>query len=174
MSSFCKCKSCSHFLSKNVSVYTIFNDQSFNDRLTNDIASFEQLGPECHMLTVTDYCLSQYLSLHQKHFVKGYGLVQCYFPWTAQHYYKQALAFTKKLDLRLAHIVCWVLTKLFVKANTSRSITKIIHLFKYIENLKPKKENCQIKNSDTFHIYIYFCSKHRLWVLVRTASARQF
>ena len=42
VSSFCKCKSYSHFFSKNIS---IFNDQSFNDTLTNDIVSFEQLGP---------------------------------------------------------------------------------------------------------------------------------
>ena len=33
------------FFSKNISVYAIFNDQSFNDTLTNDIVSFEQLGP---------------------------------------------------------------------------------------------------------------------------------
>ena len=33
------------FLSKNISVYAIFNDQSFNDTLTNDIVSFKQLGP---------------------------------------------------------------------------------------------------------------------------------
>ena len=26
-------------------VYAIFNDQSFNDTLTNDIVSFEQLSP---------------------------------------------------------------------------------------------------------------------------------
>ena len=45
MSSFCKCKSYSHFLSKNVSEYAIFNDQGFNDTLTNDIVSFEQLCP---------------------------------------------------------------------------------------------------------------------------------
>ena len=33
------------FLSaKNISVYAIFNDQSFNDTLINDIISFEQLG----------------------------------------------------------------------------------------------------------------------------------
>ena len=34
--------------SKNISahVYAIFNDQSFNDTLTNDIVSFEQLGPD--------------------------------------------------------------------------------------------------------------------------------
>ena len=33
------------FFSKNVSVYAIFNAQNFNDSLTNDIVSFEQLGP---------------------------------------------------------------------------------------------------------------------------------
>ena len=37
----------SHFFSKNISIYAIFNDQSFNDTLTNDIVSFEQLGPDC-------------------------------------------------------------------------------------------------------------------------------
>ena len=38
------------FFSKNISVYAIFNDQSFNDTfndtLTNDIFNFEQLGLE--------------------------------------------------------------------------------------------------------------------------------
>ena len=33
------------FFSKNISVYAIFDDQRFNDTLTKDIASFEQLGP---------------------------------------------------------------------------------------------------------------------------------
>ena len=33
------------FFSKNISVYAIFNDQGSNDPLTNDIISFEQLGP---------------------------------------------------------------------------------------------------------------------------------
>ena len=46
VSSFCKCKSYSHFFSKNISGYAIFDDQSFNDTLTNDIVSFEQLGPD--------------------------------------------------------------------------------------------------------------------------------
>ena len=40
-----KCKSYSHFFSKNISIYAILNDQSFNDMLTNDIICFEQLGP---------------------------------------------------------------------------------------------------------------------------------
>ena len=34
----------SHFFSKNISLYAIFNDQNFNNTLTNDIVSFEQLG----------------------------------------------------------------------------------------------------------------------------------
>ena len=45
VSSFCKCKSYSHFFSKNISIYAIFEDQRFNNVLTNDIVSFEQLGP---------------------------------------------------------------------------------------------------------------------------------
>ena len=39
------CKSYSHFFSKNISIYAIFNDQSFNDTLPNEIISFEQIGP---------------------------------------------------------------------------------------------------------------------------------
>ena len=33
------------FFSKNISICSISNDQSFKDMLTNDIVSFEQLGP---------------------------------------------------------------------------------------------------------------------------------
>ena len=39
------CELLTFFLSKNISVYAIFNDQNFNNTLTNDIVSFEQLGP---------------------------------------------------------------------------------------------------------------------------------
>ena len=35
------------FFQQNISVYAIFNDQSFNNTLTNNIVSFEQLGPVC-------------------------------------------------------------------------------------------------------------------------------
>ena len=37
-----------HFFCKNISIYAIFNDQSFNNTLTNNIVSFEQLGPGLH------------------------------------------------------------------------------------------------------------------------------
>ena len=42
---FANAKATHIFFSKNISIYAIFNDQSFNDTLTNDIVSFEQLGP---------------------------------------------------------------------------------------------------------------------------------
>ena len=44
------------------------------------------------------------------------------------------------------------------------NITKT-SIFKYTENLLPKRENVQIQ----IWIFSYFCRKHRLWVLVRTA-----
>ena len=44
------------FFSKNISVYAIFNDQSFNDTLTNDNVSFEQLGPSLRLFCY-DYTL---------------------------------------------------------------------------------------------------------------------
>ena len=34
-----------HFFSKNIRLYAIFNDQSFNNMLNNGIVSFEQLDP---------------------------------------------------------------------------------------------------------------------------------
>ena len=50
VSSFCKCKGYSHvFFSRSIRIYVIFNDQSFNDTLTNDIVSFEQYDPGSKM-----------------------------------------------------------------------------------------------------------------------------
>ena len=43
----CEMKKRLTFFGKNNNVYAICNDQSFNDTLSNDIVSFEQLGPEC-------------------------------------------------------------------------------------------------------------------------------
>ena len=55
------------FFSKNVSVYAIFNDQSFNDMLTNDVVSFEQLG--------TDYDHIRLLIYYR---------FQCFCKWTTE------------------------------------------------------------------------------------------
>ena len=44
---FANAKATHIFFSKNISVvFTIFNDQSFNDMLTNYIVSFEQMSPD--------------------------------------------------------------------------------------------------------------------------------
>ena len=45
-----KCEYLLHFFSKNIGVYAIFNDPSFNDTLTNYIISFKQLGPGFQLL----------------------------------------------------------------------------------------------------------------------------
>ena len=47
MSSFCtaNCKSYSHFFSKKLQHFCVSLDVNFNESLTNDIVSFEQLGP---------------------------------------------------------------------------------------------------------------------------------
>ena len=44
---FANAKATHIFCSKNISLYAMFNDQSFNDTLNNDIVSLEQLGPAC-------------------------------------------------------------------------------------------------------------------------------
>ena len=61
VSSFCKCYS--HFLSKTISVYARFNDQSFNDTLTNDIVSFAQLGPDFFSAASSEHHLFNILHL---------------------------------------------------------------------------------------------------------------
>ena len=42
---FANAKATHIFFSKDISIYAIFNDQSFNNTATNHIVSFEQLGP---------------------------------------------------------------------------------------------------------------------------------
>ena len=42
---FANAKATHIFFSKNITLYATFTDQSFNDMLTNNIISFEQLGP---------------------------------------------------------------------------------------------------------------------------------
>ena len=46
---FANAKATHIFFSKNISIYAIFSDQSFNNTLTNDIISVEQLGPGEHV-----------------------------------------------------------------------------------------------------------------------------
>ena len=47
VSSFCTAKSYSHFFSKKFQHICVSLDVNFNESLTNDVVSFEQLGPDC-------------------------------------------------------------------------------------------------------------------------------
>ena len=42
------------FQQKNFSVYAIVNYQSFNDTLTKDVVSFEQLGPSVYPVIIPE------------------------------------------------------------------------------------------------------------------------
>ena len=46
------------FFSKNISIFAIFYDQSFNNLLTNDIISFEQLGLDLFVLEVYSFLIT--------------------------------------------------------------------------------------------------------------------
>ena len=69
--------------------------------------------------------------------------------------------------LRLHHIHIWSFAR---NKDTCISITKTC-LFKYTENFTTKTWKFSDKK---FWYFFYFCSKHRLWVAVRTASTRRF
>ena len=56
---FANAKATHIFFSKNISLYAIFHDQSFNDMLTNNIVSFEQLGPGVFTFTTTGAKIQQ-------------------------------------------------------------------------------------------------------------------
>ena len=44
-----KCDSHLFYSAKILAYMPLFNDQSFNNTLINDIVSFEQLGPDCYV-----------------------------------------------------------------------------------------------------------------------------
>ena len=62
------------------------------------------------------------------------------------------------LFLKMSHVDLFIITK--------------TRLFKYIEIITNKKGKFSDKKKPWY--FSYFCSKHKLWVLVRTASARRF
>ena len=82
MSSFCKCKSYSHFFSKSISVYALFNDQSFNDTLTNNIVALNNWAldtplfyfkrqTKCFNFTICIYRYSTSFLMGNLHFSLG-------------------------------------------------------------------------------------------------------
>ena len=55
------------FFSKSIGVYAIFDDQSFNDMLTNDIVCFEQLGPDLYKTAGLEPNTTVYTTLLEFH-----------------------------------------------------------------------------------------------------------
>ena len=72
-------------------------------------------------------------------------------------------------EVRKNFLIQWTL----VRTTTFVPITKT-RLFKYIETFTIKIWKFSDKKFWYFLYFSYVCSKHRLWVLVRTALMRQF
>ena len=66
------------FFSKNISVHAIFNDKKFNDTLTNDIASFEQLGPDVVRQYITKTRLYNFDPLKPHFYIVKLGFTGVY------------------------------------------------------------------------------------------------
>ena len=60
---FANAKATHIFSAKRISIYAIFNDQSFNDMLTNNIFSFKQLGPGLYVPYKTIFDMFLFLVL---------------------------------------------------------------------------------------------------------------
>ena len=63
------CKSYSHFFSKKFQHIRVSLDVNFNDTLTNDIVSFQQLGPENYPIIIINYFPTQVLCTQKTFFV---------------------------------------------------------------------------------------------------------
>ena len=69
-------------------------------------------------------------------------------------------------------LVSWKIDLHVLKLVAVKRIITQTCLFKYTENFTTKKKKKKKKKFSD--ICSYFCSNHRLWVLVRTASTRRF
>ena len=83
-----------HFFSKYISVYAIFNGQTFNDTLTNNIVSFEQLGSGVQIAltpAVTSYkiCVSVFTDATEAAYMT-FNLPFCFLLWQFKRNYFQA------------------------------------------------------------------------------------
>ena len=81
--------------------YAIFNDQRFNDMLTNDIVSFEQLGPE---IVLHDH--------HSYHLICSYNMFLRLVWIIAFHVYPKfwdTLTPILVLNFKQVHFITWCL-----------------------------------------------------------------
>ena len=78
-------------------------------------------------------------------------------------------------DVHMANVLCYLQGPIpwsLANAEGLLCITKT-----YLYNFGPLKPHFLYSKSGVYrgiHYFSYFCSKHRLWVFVRTASPRRF
>ena len=98
---------------------------------------------------------------------------------TQIHFIKCLVPYLPKIPDTLSHTilvlkfkhVCFITYLWVLKLLSCTPDIRKTRLYKYIENFTSKNWKFSDKN---LWYFSYFCSKHKLWVPVRTASHRQF
>ena len=148
------CKSYSHFFSKTFQHICVSLDVNFNESLTNDIVSFEQLDPglkPCvfRLLTVLRWWFGHYLFL----------VLLCVL-WMCSYFH---------FILFCVLFLCSAIYPRFV-------VTSFEHHENAYNILTPLKSHFYIVKlgfTEVYFIFLIFDQKHRFCVLVRTASPRR-
>ena len=122
---------------------------------------------------------SRYEGIHILHFLFILENICCGYSFEAPRLAEAFLISTQNTcfhgETKKANISTFRLTVYLILnyKQTKPSETLRQHAYSNIlKILQPKKKNFQIKHLIFF--FSYFCSMYRLWVLVRTASARRF
>ena len=147
------------FFSKDIRKYAIFNDQSLNDTLTNNIISFEQLGSELPRISIDNnsfyprfkLCiilrlplLSVLLPLNGRLAHRETKHTQNYLLCS---YIEQPVLY-RHILLPLCCVMHCILTSVTHKENTSEYKELNMTIYKWNEKKKKKKEKARLSKPD--------------------------
>ena len=154
----------------NVKIFAVINIKQDGNLLPGDLYEVDDWSDKCQIKSNYKKCNNIYVSREEPtytYYMNQNGVLNKTDKVTEQKDF--GILIDRKLKF-VPHIHAKVEKKRL-------HITKTC-LFKYIENFttinwkfSEKKKKKKKKKS---YIFSYFCSKHRLWVLVRTASPRRF
>ena len=156
VSSFCSAKATHIFSAKNFRKLYIESAKTVNEMTLNELVKLTTLwttGPRCFIFIYS-------INIAFIFFSTAFYVYLCFITWVKGPYVVWKWSRSACMSMQSDNLIRAV----FI------DITKI-PLFKYIENFTSKNWKCSDK---ILWFFSYFCPKYRLWVLVRTASARQF
>ena len=145
-------------------IFTRIKGNSFSRKKNAEILICVSLCYLCYRNCLSSIYLFYYFFLLIYFFFSSVKIFTCAFypTWSLSDYTYVNTKWARYQIVYERDIFLWCSLTISLWKHAYSNIMKI---------LPPKNENFQIKNSDIFHVS---AQKHRLWVLVRTASMRQF